>query len=253
MTEEKKDFSAAESGSAPGGAFCVSPCGKADTGGGASVGYGAQDTGNEADRASDSPGGVFGRGSDGETRSKVGEVMPDALKKESEGAASGGEVPPSDGQKSGAFYSAEEVRALLQSEGDRRVSGARRKWEKETEEAIAGEASKRAAELTASLEAERERLCAELEGERERSRLEIVRLLGERDLPATLLPLIMPARDCAEAVGALADTVASLASRETKRRLSSDAPKAAEKGIKFTSEELRTIPVARLQEMLGAQ
>ena len=155
-------------------------------------------------------------------------------------------------------HSAEEVRALLQSEGDRRVSGARRKWEKETEEAIAGEASKRAAELTASLEAERERLCAELEGERERSRqrereLEIVRLLGERDLPATLLPLIMPARDCAEAVGALADTVASLASRETKRRLSSDAPKAAEKGIKFTSEELRTIPVARLQEMLGAQ
>ena len=186
------------------------------------------------------------------------EVMPDALKKESEGAASGGEVPPSDGQKSGAFYSAEEVRALLQSEGDRRVSGARRKWEKEAEEAIAGEASKRAAELTASLEAERERLCAELEGERERSRqrereLEIVRLLGERDLPATLLPLIMPARDCAEAVGALADTVAVLASRETKRRLSSDAPKAAEKGIKFTSEELRTIPVARLQEMLGAQ
>ena len=129
MTEERKNFSAAESGSAPGGAFCDSPCGKADTGGGASVGYGAQDTGNEADRASDSPGGVIGRGSDGETRSKVGEVMPDALKKESEGAASGGEVPPSDGQKSGAFYSAEEVRALLQSEGDRRVSGARRKWE----------------------------------------------------------------------------------------------------------------------------
>ena len=127
MTEEKKNFSAAESGSAPGGAFCDSPGGKADTGGGASVGYGAQDTGNEADRASDSPRGVIGRGSDGETRSKVGEVMPDALKKESEGAASGGEVPPSDGQKSGAFYSAEEVRALLQSEGDRRVSGARRK------------------------------------------------------------------------------------------------------------------------------
>lgn len=117
--------------------------------------------------------------------------MPDALKKESEGAASGGEVPPSDrAEERRPFYSAEEVRALLQSEGDRRVSGARRKWEKETEEAIAGEASKRAAELTASLEAERERLCAELEGERERSRqrereLEIVRLLGERDLPAT--------------------------------------------------------------------
>ena len=120
MTEEKKDFSAAESGSAPGGAFCVSPCGKADTGGGASVGYGAQDTGNEADRASDSPGGVIGRGSDGETRSKVGEVMPDALKKESEEAASGGEVPPSDGQKSGAFYSAEEYRA-------RAVNGRRRR------------------------------------------------------------------------------------------------------------------------------
>ena len=241
MAEEKKDFSAAESGSAPGGAFCDLNGGKADTGGTSSVGYGAACTGNDADRASECSGEVIGRGSDGETGGKGGEVMPGSMKK-----------------KSGAFYSAEEVRALLQSEGDRRVSGARRKWEKETEEAIAGEASKRAAELTASLEAERERLCAELEGERERSRqrereLEIVRLLGERDLPATLLPLIMPARDCAEAVGALADTVASLASRETKRRLSSDAPKAAEKGIKFTSEELRTIPVARLQEMLGAQ
>ena len=258
MTEEKKDFSAAESGSAPGGAFCDLNGGTADTGGTSSVGYGAAGTGNDADRASECSGEVIGRGSDTEAGGKGGEVMPDALKKESDGAASDGEVPPSDGQKSGAFYSAEEVRALLQSEGDRRVTGARRKWEKEAEEAIAGEASRRAAELTASLEAERERLCAELEGERERNRqrereLEIVRLLGERDLPATLLPLIMPARDCAEAVGALADTVAALASRETKRRLSSDAPKVAEKGIKFTSEELRTIPVARLQEMLGAQ
>ena len=258
MTEEKKDFSEAENIIAPDGAFCDSPGGKADTGGGASVGYGTAGTGNNAERAPECSGEVMEHASDKAAGIKDGDGMAGSMKKESEGAASGGEVPPSDGQKSGAFYSAEEVRALLQSEGDRRVSGARRKWEKETEEAIAGEASKRAAELTASLEAERERLCAELEGERERSRqrereLEIVRLLGERDLPATLLPLIMPARDCAEAVGALADTVASLASRETKRRLSSDAPKAAEKGIKFTSEELRTIPVARLQEMLGAQ
>ena len=258
MTEEKKDFSAAENIITPGGSFCGLNSGKADTGGTSSVGYGEAGTGNDADRASECSGEVIGRGSDKEAGGKGGEVMPDTLKKESEGAAPGGELLPSDGQKNGAFYSAEEVRALLQSEGDRRVTGARRKWEKEAEEAIAGEASRRAAELTASLEAERERLCAELEGERERSRqrereLEIVRLLGERDLPATLLPLIMPARDCAEAVGALADTVAALASRETKRRLSSDAPKAAEKGIKFTSEELRTIPVARLQEMLGAQ
>lgn len=260
MAEEKKDFSAADNIIAPSGAFCDLNGGKADTGGTSSVGYGATCTGNDADRASECSGEVIGRGSDGETGGKGGEVMPGSMKKKSEGAASDGKKlpPPSDGQNGGVFYSAEEVRALLQSEGDRRVSGARRKWEKETEEAIAGEASRRAAELTASLEAERERLCAELEGERERSRqrereLEIVRLLGERDLPATLLPLIMPARDCAEAVGALADTVASLASRETKRRLSSDAPKAAEKGIKFTSEELRTIPVARLQEMLGAQ
>lgn len=258
MTEEKKDFSEAENIIAPDGAFCDSPGGKADTGGGASVGYGTAGTGNNAERAPECSGEVMEHASDKAAGIKDGDGMAGSMEKESEGAASGGEVPPSDGQKSGAFYSAEEVRALLQSEGDRRVSGARRKWEKETEEAIAGEASRRAAELTASLEAERERLCAELEGERERSRqrereLEIVRLLGERDLPATLLPLIMPARDCAEAVGALADTVASLASRETKRRLSSDAPKAAEKGIKFTSEELRTIPVARLQEMLGAQ
>lgn len=260
MTEEKKDFSEAENIIAPDGAFCDSPGGKADTGGGASVGYGTAGTGNNAERAPECSGEVMEHASDKAAGIKDGDGMAGSMEKESEGAASDGKKlpPPSDGQNGGVFYSAEEVRALLQSEGDRRVSGARRKWEKETEEAIAGEASKRAAELTASLEAERERLCAELEGERERSRqrereLEIVRLLGERDLPATLLPLIMPARDCAEAVGALADTVAVLASRETKRRLSSDAPKAAEKGIKFTSEELRTIPVARLQEMLGAQ
>ena len=70
MTEEKKNFSAAESGSAPGGAFCDSPGGKADTGGGASVGYGAQDTGNEADRASDSPRGVIGRTEKHEAKSE---------------------------------------------------------------------------------------------------------------------------------------------------------------------------------------
>ena len=238
MTEENKDFTAAENGTAPVGA--------------SSADGREEGSGNDA--------AVTGRKTDGTSADTAdGDIMPVTSKKENECAADGDDhAAPSDGQGGGAVYSAEEVRALLQSEGDRRVSGARRKWEKEAEEAIAGEASRRAAELTASLEAERERLCAELEGERERSRqrereLEIVRLLGERDLPATLLPLIMPASDCVGAVGALADTVAALASRETKRRLSTQAPKAAEKGIKFTSEELRTIPVARLQEMLGAQ
>ena len=129
MAEEKKDFSAAENIIAPSGAFCDLNGGKADTGGTSSVGYGAACTGNDADRASECSGEVIGRGSDGETGGKGGEVMPGSMKKKSEGAASDGKKlpPPSDGQNGGVFYSAEEVRALLQSEGDRRAVNGRRR------------------------------------------------------------------------------------------------------------------------------
>lgn len=154
-------------------------------------------------------------------------------------------------------YTAEEVRALLQSEGDRRVSGARRKWEREMGGEIESAAKERARELTTELSAEAEGLriaLAEAErkmAHRERE-LNVMRGLDARSLPQSLLPLFMAAEEGSEEalMESLSAVIADEAARRVRDRLGAPAPSVPPKKRVPTDEEYRTLPVATLQEML---
>lgn len=162
-----------------------------------------------------------------------------------------------EGSEEKTIYTAEEVRALLQSEGDRRVSGARRKWEKEMGTEIESAAQSRARELTDQLNCEAETLRAALaEAEekmahRERE-LSVMRGLDSRALPQKLLPIFMAAEQGTEEelMDSLTAVIADEAARQVMERLSSPAPTVPPKKRVPTEEEFRTLPVAELQRML---
>lgn len=156
-----------------------------------------------------------------------------------------------------ATYTADEVRALLQSEGDRRVAGAKKKWEKETEEKIAASAEEMARTMTDSLRAEADglrRALGEAEAEmasRERE-LALMNKLGERGLPKELLPMILPTEAGTESdvIDAICRVIDGCAKREVEARLRSSAPAAASGKHMPTADEVRTLPVAKLAELM---
>ena len=173
-------------------------------------------------------------------------------------------APEADGERRKApeapvdrAYTADEVRAMVQSESDRRVSGARAKWERDLAERVEAEANARAAQLTAAY-AER---IAELEGdlaaERERSerrerRLAIGAALDAAGLPSELAALVegvAPGGE-AEAIAAVKSAVDERAAAQCARRVASKAPAAGEAKRTLTPSEILSLPVARLSELM---
>lgn len=156
-----------------------------------------------------------------------------------------------------AVYTADEVRALLRTEGERLVESARRKWEIEMSGEIGAAAKECAREMTSKLTREADGLRRALEeaerkmASRERE-LKLVCLLDSRGLSKKLLPLISAAEEGTEE--ALADELSAVISEEAARRVSerlrSPAPSLPPKRRVPTADELRTLPVAELQEML---
>lgn len=156
-----------------------------------------------------------------------------------------------------AVYTADEVRALLRTEGERLVESARRKWESEMSGEIGAAAKECAREMTSKLTREADGLRRALEeaerkmASRERE-LKLVCLLDSRGLSKKLLPLISAAEEGTEE--ALADELSAVISEEAARRVSerlrSPAPSIPPKRRVPTADELRTLPVAELQEML---
>lgn len=167
---------------------------------------------------------------------------------------SGGESVSGAGQ---AVYTADEVRTLLRTEGERLVESARRKWESEMSGEIGAAAKECAREMTSKLTREADGLRRALEeaerkmASRERE-LKLVCLLDSRGLSKKLLPLISAAEEGTEE--ALADELSAVISEEAARRVSerlrSPAPSLPPKRRVPTADELRTLPVAELQEML---
>ena len=157
-------------------------------------------------------------------------------------------------------YSADEVRALVQSEADRRVTGAKKRWERELGERIEGEAKRLAEELTAQygeriavLEGE---LAAEREaGARRERRLAIDAALAAAGLPAALAPLVegVGAGGESEAIAAIKSAVAERALAECAKRIGTTAPAAGETKRSLTENEIRALPVARLAELMKGQ
>lgn len=160
------------------------------------------------------------------------------------------------GEEQKSTYTADEVRAMLQSEADRRVSGAKKRWEKEFGERVETRSRELAERLTsdyaeriAKLEGE---LAAALERSRHRERtLEIAAALEKASLPGELLPMVeaVEAGREQEMIDALRRTVDERSLEECTRRLGTRAP-AAGGGRTLTSEEIRSLPVARLAEIM---
>lgn len=154
-------------------------------------------------------------------------------------------------------YSEKEVRLLLQSEGDRRVSGARRRWEREMVGEIAAAAEIRARELTRELEERELELRESLEetrrlmAYRERE-LGVIRSLDSRSLPVKLLPVFMAVEEGTEEelMDSLSRVIEEEARSRVRDRLASPAPVLPPKKRLPTEEEYRTLPVATLQKML---
>lgn len=153
-------------------------------------------------------------------------------------------------------YTADEVRTMLQSEADRRVSGAKKRWEKE----LADRIEVRSRELAEKLTSDYAERIAALEGElaqtlersrcRERS-LEIAAALERASLPGELLPMVEAAEEGREQelIDALRRTVDERSLEECARRLGTRGP-AAGGGRTLTTEEIRSLPVARLAELM---
>ena len=154
-------------------------------------------------------------------------------------------------------YTADEVRAMVQSESDRRVSGARAKWERDLDERIESEANERAAKLSASY-AER---VAELEGalaeERAQSarrerRLAIAAALDAAGLSAELIPMVEGVEAGKEdaAIAAVKAVIDERVAAQCARRVASKPPAAGETKRTLSASEIISLPVARLSELM---
>lgn len=154
-------------------------------------------------------------------------------------------------------YTADEVRALLQSEGDRRVSGAKKRWERELRDRIGEEAKAIAEEMNAELSERITELESSLTESRQQQKkrereLAISAALAEASLPMELLPLICSVENGSEdsVIDAIGKTVDKKAREMCEKRLTSKAPAAGEICRTLSPEEIRTLPVARLAELM---
>ena len=154
-------------------------------------------------------------------------------------------------------YSAEEVRAIAQSEADRRVTGAKKRWERELGERVESEAKRLADEQTSEYAERITALEGELAAERAASarrerRLAIDAALAAAGLPSALAPLVegVAEGDESAAIEAIARAVDESAKAECARRVVMKAPAAPETKRTLTENEIRALPVARLAELM---
>ena len=161
------------------------------------------------------------------------------------------------GARSARTYTADEVRAMVQSESDRRVTGARSRWERDLEERVEAEAAARAARLAESDAKRIAELECELAAERERSerrerRLAIASALEAAGLSGELIPLVEGVAPGAEdaAIAAVRSAVDERAAAECARRVVSKPPVAGEAKRALTAEEIAVTPIARLAELM---
>lgn len=154
-------------------------------------------------------------------------------------------------------YSADEVRAIAQSEADRRVTGAKKRWERELGDRVEGEAKRLAGQMTAEYGERIAVLEGELAAERAASarrerRLAIDAALAQAGLPAELAPLVEGAAPGGEdaAIEAICRAVEERSREECARRIVSKAPAAAQTKRPLTGNEIRALPVARLAELM---
>lgn len=154
-------------------------------------------------------------------------------------------------------YTEEEVQALLQQEGDRRVSSAQKKWQKDLENKMAEAEKLRNMDESQRKEYEYEQKLHELE-DRERefaitqNKLEATKVLANRNLPVEFVDYIV-AED-AETMMANITTFEKLfnsaVADAVAKRIASPAPKTGTvKQTGLTREEFKKLSLAQQAEI----
>ena len=163
-------------------------------------------------------------------------------------------------------YTAEEVSALLQREGDRRVSSAMKKKEREIEalrRQIENEKTLSQLDEDSRAAAEKDMSIAELEGKLKDFQLaqtknEVMKVLGARGLSAEFADMLAIGTDAEEAqqmIDSFDKLFKKEVAREVKARLAatSNVPQIADAmSGKMTKEQFNALPLAEQQAMYNA-
>jgi len=169
-------------------------------------------------------------------------------------------------QEEAKTYTLEEVNAMLQQEGDRRVSSAMKKKEREIEalkRQIENEKTLSQLDEEARAAAEKDMRIAELESQLKdfqlsRTKNEVMKVLSARGLPAELADMLSIGTDVEEAqqmIEAFDKIYKSAVAREVKARLAatSAVPQIAEAmSGKMTKEQYNKLPLSEQQAMYDA-
>ena len=146
-------------------------------------------------------------------------------------------------------YTEEEVQALLQKEGDRRVSSAQKKWEKDLENKMAEAEKLRNMDESQRKEYEYTQKLQELE-QREKdfaiaqNKIEAMKVLSNRNLPVDFIDYMM------ENITKFEKTFNSAVADAVAKRIASPAPKTGSaKQTGLTREEFKKLNVQQQAEI----
>ena len=154
-------------------------------------------------------------------------------------------------------YTEEEVQALLQKEGDRRVSSAQKKWEKDLENKMAEAEKLRNMDESQRKEYEYTQKLQELE-QREKdfaiaqNKIEAMKVLSNRNLPVDFIDYIVAedAETMMENITKFEKTFNSAVADAVAKRIASPAPKTGSaKQTGLTREEFKKLNVQQQAEI----
>ncbi len=154
-------------------------------------------------------------------------------------------------------YTEEEVQALLQKEGDRRVSSAQKKWEKDLENKMAEAEKLRNMDESQRKEYEYTQKLQELE-QRERdfaiaqNKIEAMKVLSNRNLPVDFIDYIVAedAETMMENITKFEKTFNSAVADAVAKRIASPAPKTGSaKQTGLTREEFKKLNIQQQAEI----
>jgi hypothetical protein len=164
-------------------------------------------------------------------------------------------------------YTLEEVNQLLQKEGDRRVSSAMAKKEREIkalQKKLENEKSLSQLDEESRAAAEKDMKIAELqeqlkEYQTAKAKSEVQGVLGKRGLPVELADYIRISEDVEEAVrsiDAIEKIIKDTVANEVKKRMPamSNIPQVADViGGKMTKEQFNALPIYKQQELMNSE
>jgi hypothetical protein len=154
-------------------------------------------------------------------------------------------------------YTKEEVEKLLQSEADRRIAQAQKKWEKESSKKVS-EAEKLAKmneedRYKYELEQRDSKLAArEKEFALKLNENEALKVMDSRKIPASLVELVVceDAEEMMKRINLIEEVIKNAVSEQVRDKLKSPTPNTATKTGSLTKEDFRKMNIAERSNLL---